>query len=87
MVLSILESLKARRRLQWGIFFIGILLCPKKDKKYAYESSSILEGMRDFFTVGSPIRLEKAKPILTGWSFRYFYEHERNQVCSVIFSC
>ena len=32
MVLSLLESLKARRRLQWGLFFIGSLLCPKKDK-------------------------------------------------------
>ena len=32
MVLSILESLKARRRIQWGIFFIGSILCPKKDK-------------------------------------------------------
>ena len=32
MVLSILESLKAWRRLQWGIFFIGSLMCPKKDK-------------------------------------------------------
>ena len=30
--------------------------------------------MRDFFTIGSPIRMEKVKPILTGWSFRYFYE-------------
>ena len=29
--------------------------------------------MRDFFTVGSPIRPKKVKPILTGWSFRYFY--------------
>ena len=27
--------------------------------------------MRDFFTVGSPIRLEKVKPVLTGWSFIY----------------
>ena len=32
LVLSILESLKARRRLQWGLFFIGSLLCLKKDK-------------------------------------------------------
>ena len=32
MVLSILESLKAWRRLQWGLFFIGSLLWPKKDK-------------------------------------------------------
>ena len=31
-VLSFLESLKAWRRLQWGIFFIGSLLYPKKDK-------------------------------------------------------
>ena len=32
MVLSILESLKAWRRIQWGLFFIGSLLCSKKDK-------------------------------------------------------
>ena len=42
--------------------------------------------MRDFFTLGSPISPEKVKPILTGRSFRYFYEHEQNQVCSKIFS-
>ena len=28
--------------------------------------------MRDFFTIGSPIRLEKVKPILTERSFKYF---------------
>ena len=32
MVLSILESLKARRRLQWGLFFVGSVLCPKRIK-------------------------------------------------------
>ena len=36
--------------------------------------------MGDFFTVGSPIRPKKVKPILTGRSFKYFYKHERNQV-------
>ena len=41
--------------------------------------------MRDFFTVGSPIRPEKVKLILTGWSFRYFYKHEQTQVFSEIF--
>ena len=85
MVLSILESLKAWRRLQWGLFFIGSLLCPKKDKSI-HRSSPILEGMRDIFTIGSPIRQEKVKPILVGWSFKYFHKHERNQVCSAIFS-
>ena len=34
--------------------------------------------MGDFFNVGSSIRPEKVKPILTGRSFKYFYEHERN---------
>ena len=42
--------------------------------------------MRDFFTIGSPIRPKKVKAILIGQSFRYFYEHEQNQVCSKIFS-
>ena len=41
--------------------------------------------MRDFFTVGSPIKPEKVKPILTGWSFKYFYKHEQNQLFSAYF--
>ena len=32
MVLSILESLEAWRRLQWGLFFLSSLLCLTKDK-------------------------------------------------------
>ena len=44
-----------------------------------------MEGMGDLFPVGSLIRPEKVKPILTRWSFKYFYECERNQVCLAIF--
>ena len=42
-------------------------------------------GKEYFFTVDSPIKSEKVKPILIGWSFKYFYEHERVQVCLTIF--
>ena len=76
MVLSILESLKARRRLQWGLFLIDSLLCPKKVKSVRRRARPSFEGMGDFFTIGSLVRMKKVKPILTGRSFKYFYEHE-----------
>ena len=44
MVLSILDSLKAWRRLQWGLFFIGSLLCPKKDKSIHRRAHPFFRG-------------------------------------------
>ena len=44
LVLSILESLKEGRRLQWGLFFVGSLLCPKKDKSIHRRAHSSCRG-------------------------------------------
>ena len=51
MVLSILESLKARRRLQWGIFFVGSILCPKKDKSIHRRAHSYWMGWETSLTM------------------------------------
>ena len=44
MVLSILESLKVGRRLQWGICFVCSLVCPKKDKSIHRRARPSFEG-------------------------------------------
>ena len=77
---------KIMKKTMVGLLFAGSLLCPKKVKSVHRRACPSFEGMGDFFTIGSPISLEKVKPLLMGQSFRYFYEHERNQVCSAIFS-
>ena len=53
-----------------GSLFVDSLLCPKKVKSVHRRARASFEGVGDFFTVGSPIKTEQVKPVLTGQSFK-----------------
>ena len=61
------ESMK---KTPMGYFFVDSLVCLKNVKIVHRRSRPSFDGVGDFFTIGSPIRPEKVKPVLIGRSFR-----------------
>ena len=79
------ESKNMNKTPVWSVFCMYSPDSKKRIKVCTGELSQPL-GKEYFFTIGSPTRPKKVKPILTRRLFKYFYEHEGNQVFSTIFS-